>query len=131
MISDSTFMLRPLFSRLDPRCFDLYVEHGLKDIGDGSGRVTLTIPKKVERDIFQWVRLDSPNASECAVEGMYMYSDEYTTTSKLCIWNNSQYFRNMKFHKYHGGHLFPLQAPEDVASVIADYIAAEVNGKQA
>jgi hypothetical protein len=119
---------RPLFQALDRRCFDLYVEHGLRH-DPPSNRYTLTIPKRVEQAIFSSVQTRDPTPQECQLKGVYLYSAAHTTTTEACIRDNMSFFKNFKFVKVDGGHLFPLESPEKSAELVADLIKEKISIK--
>lgn len=109
-----------LFKSFDERCFDDYIAHGLVNDLERGG-VTLKIPKMVEAEIFRtvpaWWWRTPRKAPNIPVH--------------LITANNSQFYRQglpqgmksvygIDFSVLEGGHMFPLEQPEQVARFIKE-----------
>ncbi|WP_019673859.1 alpha/beta hydrolase [Psychrobacter lutiphocae] len=112
-------LLQPkrFFQKFDPRTFDGYIQHGMRDLPDG--RVTLTIPKEAEVAVFRtnpswyWLKPNRPP----------------NKPATLLIGDDSQFYQrgfpskvrkrlSIPFKLHPGGHMFPLEYPDSVAQLI-------------
>lgn len=117
-------LLQPkgFFKNFDPRCFDAYIQYGLRERQDG--KVTLTIPKQAEVAVFRtnpslyWLKPNRPPKRKVT----------------LIVGSDSQ-FQHRGFPKkitkrlsipytlHKGGHMFPLEHPDSVAELIMNTIS--------
>ncbi len=109
------------FADFDPDCFAAYIEHGLKDVPQGG--VALTIPKAVEVAVFRnnpsWFWLKPRHAPR--------------PPARLVVGEDSLFYkrgfpqrleRQLKIscHVSRGGHMFPLERPEQTAIMVKGII---------
>ncbi|WP_296405007.1 alpha/beta hydrolase [Psychrobacter sp.] len=112
------------FRNFDEKAFEGYLEHGLRDLPDGT--VTLTIPKEVEVAVFRtnpslyWIKPNKPPKRPVT----------------LLIGDDSQFYKrgypqkvrrrlSIPFKLHSGGHMFPLEHPDSVANLILATIAEQ------
>lgn len=119
-------LLRPktFFKNFDPRTFEGYIQHGLRSLPDGT--VTLTIPKDAEVAVFRtnpswyWLKPNKPPRKPVT----------------LIIGDDSQFYKrsfppkirkrlSIPFKLHAGGHMFPLEYPDSVVSLILATIAEQ------
>jgi pimeloyl-ACP methyl ester carboxylesterase len=102
------FRQRGLFRNFSEKTLWLYIEHGLRDDGNG---LTLTIPREVEAEIFGGLPARLPkNISELSGALFYATQPALLTANDLKWWDRML----PRFEQYplEAGHLFPLEAPE-------------------
>ena len=108
---------KPLFASFDPRCFDLYIEHGLVEQGD---QATLRIPKSAEVAVFRtnpdhfWYRLKRPDMPVTQLSGRQSLFIKRGFPQKL------KRKVGINYELFEGGHMFVLEQPEAVAARIIE-----------
>lgn len=114
------FSRRTLFKNFDPRCLNDYVKHGIVKRND---QLELAFSAKVEANIFR----DLPT-------NLTSYKNKLTIPAKLIYAEQTDvcpihYFKkfaklnkNMHLSSVPGGHMFPLERPEETAQLIMDTI---------
>lgn len=117
------------YQNFEPTCFADYIRYALCD--DPQGGVTLTIPKQVEVDIFRttpswwWLPFQKkPSVPTHLVVGQdsdfLKHRFPHVAEKKLGI----------PFSIVEGGHMFPLEHPEDTATHLRQLISQQQNGAQ-
>ena len=110
-----------IFKHFDERCFQGYIEHGLTDCEDGS--VTLTIPKAAEVAIFRtnpsWYWL-TPNKPPKVPVKLIIAEEGIFIKRKFPQKINKRL--GIDYEIYPGSHMFPLEQPEQVASLVKQLI---------
>lgn len=122
----ATELLRPkkFFKNFDPRTFEGYIQHGLRDTPEG--QVTLTVPKEMEVAVFRtnpslyWLK---PNRQPKKPVTLLIGSDSQFYQRKFPHKVKKRLSIPFKLHK--GGHMFPLEYPESVAQLIVDTISEQ------
>lgn len=109
---------KKLFLPFDKICFDDYINYGFVQ---KENRVELAFDANVEYKIFQnmptffpRMKLDVPSFFITALHG-----DVAIISNQKWIQYN---FKGIKMLSFNGGHLFPLEKPEEVASFIKSII---------
>ncbi len=116
------FSQKALFKHFHPACFQDYIRYGLTDTSDG---VTLSIPPEIEADVFRNVMLNAPKKLK-RVKGTVIYgghSDLFARSDKKWWQRN---FPHMQMICFDGGHLFPLEHPDETATLLQE-ILSELN----
>ena len=112
-------LLKPkaLYQAFDPECFDDYIRYALTE-DQQRGGVQLTIPKQAEVDIFRtnptiwWLpqpKLQVPAQLIVASEGPFLARKWPQKAQKKF---------GMPFSVFQGGHMFPLEKPLELASML-------------
>lgn len=112
--AETYFSNKRLFKPFHPECFKDYIRYGLTETDNG---VTLSIAPEVEADVFRNVMLDAPKQLK-QVTGTVIYgkhSDLFTRSDKKWWQRN---FANMEMISFDGGHLFPLEQPDETIHLI-------------
>lgn len=106
---------KKFFQAFDPECFDDYIQYGLTDAEEG---VRLTIPVATEVAIFRttptdswryWSPLKVPGAFIAGAQSEFIKADFGTRLAKR---------HKMDYRLTPGGHMFPLENPEQTAAAI-------------
>ncbi len=107
---------KPFFSSFDPDCLKAYVNHGL--IQGLEGGLTLTIPAKIEAQIFATIPSRLPKISP-DVQVDYLYAlGRGAVLGRKGLRELKMAYPTFKFHPQDGGHMFPLEDPVHTASFI-------------
>ena len=112
--AESYFAEKRLFKPFHPECFNDYIRHGLTETEAG---VTLSISPEVEADVFRNVMLNAPKKLK-QVKGTVIYgknSDLFGRSDKKWWQRN---FTNMEMISFPGGHLFPLEHPDETVQLV-------------
>ncbi|WP_227430813.1 alpha/beta fold hydrolase [Psychrobacter sp. I-STPA6b] len=115
---------KKFFKKFHERCFQGYIEHGLTERADG--KFTLTYPKDREVAVFEtnpslyWLTPNQPPAVPVQwIVGedslFYYYQFPHKVKKRL----------NIPFITHQGGHMFPLEYPEEVAHQIISCIDSQ------
>lgn len=109
---------KKLFQPFKEECFKDYVEHGLKPEGD---RFTLTFSADLEYKFFCTApgRLGK---TRIEIPSFFIYSSSHQVLQPADIEANKRVFDNTTFIPADGGHMFPLEKPEDTATIIKSII---------
>lgn len=107
-----------LFQPFHPRCFEDYVQHGLK--ADETG-LTLAFPAEREYRIFLAPPFSlGPNTLN--LPSHLLYSAGYQVLSPSDIKAMQRYFKHTRFESMNGGHMFPLEFPVETAHRIQQIV---------
>ena len=108
-----------LFRNFDPRCFDDYVQYGLTSQGDGT--LSLTIPSEEEAQIF--VSLPTRfKQLQVQIPVHFLHSRQYEVLREKDVKGLSRFFPHMTLVPTEGGHMFPLERPQETAHKIMDLL---------
>ena len=112
------FKQKALFKNFHPKCFESYIEHGLKPNDDG---MKLAFSAQVEADIFRNVPIKIP-ANLSKLKGTIIYGDKSSLIAKADInwWRKNA--PNLEIVSFDGEHLFPFEAPEETAKLLNKYL---------
>ena len=113
------YQKKTLFQKFHPRCFDDYITYGLKP---SSGEMQLAFSPEIEADIFRSTYTGKPpNLNR--VKGALIYGDksDLFSQSDARWWKKAYpYFEHIAFQ---GGHLLPLEQPDQTAELLNRLIA--------
>jgi pimeloyl-ACP methyl ester carboxylesterase len=113
------FSPKTLFKNFHPRCFNDYIKHGLKPTDKG---LELAISPAIEADVFRTALTKVPTNLD-KVNGVVIYGDK----SKVFERSDRRWWKknlpNFELVAFSGEHLFPLEAPQEVARILNPYIA--------
>lgn len=114
------FSGKSLFRRFDPDCFEAYLLHGLK--ADG-GQLRLRFDPVTEISIYRSVPHTSPGMARHLQVPLAMVRGE---RSHVVRRHHAMSVRSMREGEYlsvPGGHMFPLEHPEDTAQMLKSLFA--------
>lgn len=128
---------KAFFKGFHARCFEDYVQHGLK--AKASGGLTLTFAQATEVEIFRSVPLTLPKAMRRrlqrvgeAVPGRVAVTLVYASGSDVLWPSDIRWLRwaypAMNLVRFEGGHLFPFEEPEQTAGLLARLLAGNNPG---
>lgn len=112
------FAGKSLFKSFHPRCFDDYIEFGLKESERG---VELAFSKSVEADILRHIGMTVPNNLK-DLNGVVIYGKHSDVFVGADVRWWQRHFKQFKMVPFDGGHLFPFEQPEALAKVIKGYL---------
>lgn len=131
------FKGKAFFRRFHPRCFDDYVNHGLKEGGQG---MTLTFSAETEVGVFRSVPLRFPRGMNKVLQGMPGEGEPNRSVGGDRVevvlvharqsdvlwpsdirWLRWRYPR-MQMVSFDGGHLFPFEQPEETATLLRRFL---------
>lgn len=107
------------FQSFDPACFEDYVQYGLVESADGGFR--LKIPKSKEANIF----IHPPSHfgdTSLNIPAHYLYATKGNTLPPASVKAYEKRFPDFNFHEWKGGHMFPLESPDEVGTLIKSLI---------
>ncbi len=112
------YKTKSLFENFHPKCFEDYIEHGLKKSGTG---FELTFLPQVEADIFNHMPTRLPNDLS-QVDGTIIYAKHSNIfgPSDISWWKRRH--PHFKLVCFDGYHLFPFEQPKQAAEAITAQI---------
>ncbi|MFT4926033.1 MAG: pimeloyl-ACP methyl ester carboxylesterase [Phenylobacterium sp.] len=115
------FSGKTLFKNFHPACFKDYIKHGLTPVGSQQQGFELAFSRLIEADIFRSVATKVP-ANRKQLTGILIYgrkSDMFWASDARWWQKNYPGFTIMPFD---GGHLFPLEQPDEVGEMVNQYL---------
>lgn len=103
-----------IFKRFDETCFQDYIDYGFKPVENG---ITLNYPKALEAEIFRNPPMFFKNP-KLSMPVHFIHSKYYKTLSEKDIRWWKKTFGYINFHAFDGGHMFPLEKPEESAAFL-------------
>lgn len=114
------FASRPLFKNFDKRCLKDYVSHG---IVERNNQLELAFSAQVEANIFRYMPDHlSSYKNKLQVPATLVYSEHAPVFPVSFFKKFVKLNPSINLMSAHGGHLFPLEHPENTAKMIADLI---------
>lgn len=114
------FARRSLFRDFDARCLHDYIQHG---IIEQNGQLTLVFDAKVETDIFRHLPSHlSRYKNKLTVPATLIYGDKTEVFPKRIFKQFVNFNPHIKLQTTSGGHMFPLEHPEEAARLIAEFV---------
>ena len=116
----SLFSRRALFRHFDTRCLDDYIKHGIEE---KNGQLELVFDAEVETNIFRNLPCNlSTYKNKLTIPATLIYG----TTTDVFPQNIFKRFvklnKHIKLQTTPGGHMFPLESPEETAQLITDIV---------
>ncbi|MBC9250574.1 alpha/beta hydrolase [Pseudomonas alcaligenes] len=114
------FAGKTLFSRFDPECLDAYVEHGLRAEGQG---LRLRFDPATEISIYRSVPHTTPGRPQQLAVPLAVVRGRH---SKVVLPHHARQVGRVPRGEYHslpGGHMFPLERPQDTALLLRELFA--------
>lgn len=111
------FAGKTLFSRFDPECFDAYLQHGLR--ADGA-HLRLRFDPATEISIYRSVPHTRPGPARGLRVPLAMVRGRH---SRVVMPHHGLLVRRLREGEYlsmPGGHMFPLERPDDTARLLKD-----------
>ena len=114
------FSNKGLFKEIPRSTIELYVNHGLEEIG---GEYRLTIPRERETDIFLNFPTKLPNEIS-RIQGNLIYANKVRLLddADLKWWNKAM--PKISSSPFHGSHMFPFEKPKELAEFINKIVAS-------
>ncbi|NQD95718.1 alpha/beta hydrolase, partial [Pseudomonas sp. CrR25] len=116
----SYFAAKPLFRRFDPECLDAYVRHGLHN---ADGGLRLKFDPATEISIYRSVPHTSPGRPQQLQVPLALVRGRH---SRVVMPHHARLIRRMPRGEYltlPGGHMFPLERPQDTAELLKSLFA--------
>lgn len=107
------------FKDFHPASFDAYVRSALKPSEQGG--VELLIPKTAEARIFSFTPYEIGN-TRLAMPSSYLYAEKGGILNEKQMVRQRRRFPQTAFIGIAGGHMFPLEQPEETAALIKSLI---------
>lgn len=111
------FAGKTLFSRFDPDCLDAYVRHGLRAEGQG---LRLRFDPATEINIYRSVPHTVPGRPQQLQVPLAVVRGRH---SRVVLPHHARQVARVPRGEYHslpGGHMFPLERPQDTAQLLRD-----------
>lgn len=113
------FSSKKFFAPFDKKCFENYVEFGLKPNKEHG--FELAFSKEIEYQVFRELP-DLKRNTTLKMPSHFIYSNQYKVLDPKDIqWLKSN-LNQTDFRPFDGGHLFPLEQPEETAELIKSLI---------
>ncbi|MDX1905537.1 MAG: alpha/beta hydrolase [Bacteroidia bacterium] len=110
---------KAFFQHFHPRSFEDYVAHAL--IPAPAGGFTLAIPKTLEAKIFS-LTPHTPPTTPTQVPVDYLYAVPGGAVPAQVIQRYKRRYPHIRFTPVQGGHMFPLEQPDETAQLILSLI---------
>lgn len=121
----SYFASKRLFRRFDPECFEAYLQHGLTPIdpmGEQPQRLRLRFDPATEISIYRSLPHFHPGRLRQLAVPLAMVQGSH---SEVIMRHHARAVRRMANAEHHslpGGHMFPLERPQQTAQLISEII---------
>lgn len=109
------FAGKSLFRRFDPECLEAYLRHGLQPVEQG---LRLRFDPATEINIYRSVPHTTPGRPQQLAVPLAMVRGRH---SRVVLPHHTRLLRRMPNAEYHnlaGGHMFPLECPQDTAELL-------------
>jgi len=117
---EELFARRQLFKNFDKRCLHDYVSSG---IVERNGQLELVFSAQVEADIFRNLAENlSSYKNKLKIPASLIYADKTDVCPHIFFKKFTKLNKNIELATTTGGHMFPLERPEDTAHLITDTI---------
>lgn len=115
------FAARTLFKNFDRRCLDDYISHG---VIEQNNQLELVFSAQVEADIFRNLASNlSSYKNQLKVPASLIYADQTDVFPHAYFEKFVKLNKKINLEITQGGHMFPLEQPEDTAKLILNTIA--------
>lgn len=115
------FAHRQLFKNFDKRCLDDYISHG---VIEQNNQLELVFSAQVETDIFRNLAANlSSYKNQLNVPASLIYGDKTDVFPHVFFKKFVKLNKGINLQVTQGGHMFPLERPEDTAQLITDTIS--------
>jgi pimeloyl-ACP methyl ester carboxylesterase len=117
---EKLFASRSLFKNFDKRCLNDYVSNG---IVERNNQLELAFDAKVETNIFRNLAENlSSFKNKLTVPATLLYADQTDVCPHIFFKKFAKLNKNLNLEITQGGHMFPLERPEDTANMITKII---------
>ncbi|MCW8865678.1 MAG: alpha/beta hydrolase [Colwellia sp.] len=114
------FARRQLFKNFDKRCLNDYISHG---IIERNNQLELVFDAQVEADIFRNLAENlSSYKNKLKVPATLVYAEQTDVCPHIFFKKFVKLNKNITLKTTHGGHMFPLERPEETAKLITELI---------
>lgn len=115
------FAHKKLFKDFDKRCLDDYISHG---VIERNNQLELAFSAQVEADIFRNLAVNlSSYKNKLSVPASLIYADKTDVFPHVYFKKFVKLNKSINLQVTTGGHMFPLERPEDTAQLITDTIS--------
>lgn len=114
------FAGKSLFRRFDPECLDDYIRFGLHQAGDG---LRLSFDPGTEISIYRNIPDTAPGLAHQLQVPLAVVRGRHSRVMLPHHVRNVRYMRDGKAYSLAGGHMFPLERPQQTAQLLKDIIA--------
>lgn len=116
----TAFAKRSLFRSFDPRCLIDYINHG---IIERNNQLELVFDAKVEAEIFRHLPSHlSRYKNKLITPATLIYGEDTEVFPKRIFRQFAKINKNISLQTTQGGHMFPLEKPEETARLITEFI---------
>ncbi len=116
----ATFAQRTLFKNFDSRCLNDYIKHGIIARND---QLELIFDAEIEASIFRSIPTNlSRYKGKLKIPATLVYGNQTTVFPHYTFNNFAKLNRRMNVQTTDGGHMFPLESPEQTANLIIKLI---------
>ena len=116
----ATFARRKLFREFDKRCLDDYIKYGICERNE---QLELVFSPQVEANIFRNIPTNlSSYKNKLTVPATLIYGESTDVFPHHIFKNFIKMNKHIKLKTVKGGHMFPLENPEDTAKLITEII---------
>jgi len=116
----AAFARRKLFRQFDSRCLTDYVEHGICERNE---QLELSFDAQVEANIFRNIPSNLPSyKNKLTVPATLVYGTETDVFPHHIFSRFVKLNKHIKLQTTPGGHMFPMESPENTAKLITDII---------
>jgi pimeloyl-ACP methyl ester carboxylesterase len=117
--AEEYFIQRPFFRSFHPECFQNYLDHGLIE---EKGQVRLRISSREEAAIYRAVHTRLPQAMEKS-DAVFIYGANTRMLNEMDIFWWKKRFPHIPIRAIeNGGHMFPLEMPDQTAQVVLELL---------
>ncbi len=114
------FSRRELFKNFDKRCLSDYVEHG---IVEKNNQFELAFSADIETEIFRTLPCNLTSfKNKLTIPGALVYGEQTDVCPKHFFKNFAKLNKKITLQSVPGGHMFPLERPEETAKLITEII---------
>jgi pimeloyl-ACP methyl ester carboxylesterase len=115
------FAHRKLFKNFDKRCLDDYISHG---VIERNNQLELVFSAQVETDIFRNLAANLASyKNQLNVPASLIYADKTDVFPHIFFKKFVKLNKSINLTVTQGGHMFPLESPENTAQLITDTIS--------
>ena len=115
------FSKKSLFKAFDSRCLADYIEHGICQRND---QLELVFDAKVETQIFRHLPSGlSKYKNKLSVPSILIYGDNTEAFPHRIFKQFAKLNKHIKLQVTPGGHMFPLESPEETARLITNFVS--------
>jgi pimeloyl-ACP methyl ester carboxylesterase len=114
------FSERKLFKSFDSRCLDDYIKHGIIERNE---RLELLFDAQIEAEVFRNLPSNLTSyKNKLTIPATLIYGESTDVFPHRFFKRFTRLNKNITLKTTPGGHMFPLERPEDIAKMVTDII---------